>query len=178
MASFTNIMIITTSRLILRPVTLDDFDATHKILSDTEVMRFSLNGPYSEQKTIEFINNCIQQMEKKLPSLLAVINRKTGLLIGYCGFYKQKINGVEELELGYRLAKEHWGKGLATEAALAVQQHAFNEMGLTRLISIIEKENIGSIRVAQKNGFKLEKEMLYDKRIQVQIYALNKENIS
>ena len=49
-------------------------------------------------------------------------------------------------------------------------------MGLTRLISIIEKENIASIRVAKKNGFKLEKEMLYDKRIQVQIYAVEKED--
>lgn len=167
-------MIITTPRLILRPVTLGDFDATHQLLSDPEVMRFSLNGPYSEQKTLEFINNCIQQTAKNLPSLLAVTNRTTGLLIGYCGFYKQKINGIEELELGYRLAKQYWGQGLATEAAKAMQQHAFNEMGLTRLISLIEKENIGSVRVALKNGFTLEKEMLYDKRIQVQIYALNK----
>ncbi|MCP4324349.1 MAG: GNAT family N-acetyltransferase [Psychromonas sp.] len=167
-------MKITTSRLFLRPISIDDFEASHKLLSDPEVMKFSLNGPYNRQKTTEFINNCIQQTEQNLPTLLAVIDRTTGLLIGYCGFYKQKINGVEELELGYRLAKEHWGKGLATEAALAMQEFAFNEMGLTRLISLIEKDNIASIRVAQKNGFKLEKEMLYDKRIEVQIFALER----
>lgn len=169
-------MIINTVRLILRPVTHLDFKATHQLLSDPEVMKFSLNGPYNEQKTTEFINHCIQQREQGLPSLLAIIDRQTDLLIGYCGFYKQKINGTEELELGYRLAKEHWGKGLASEAAMAMKNHAFEEMGLTRLISLIEKENIASIRVAQKSGFTLEKEMLYDKRIQVQIYALTRQD--
>ena len=169
-------MIITTARLILRPVTLSDFEATHQLLSDPEVMRFSLNGPYSEQKSTDFINHCIQQTEKNLPSLLAVINRKTGLLIGYCGFYKQKINGIQEVELGYRLLKKHWGKGLASEAAKAVKEHAFKKMGLKRLISIIEKNNIASIRVAEKNGLKLEKEYLYNRKIQVQIYAINRED--
>jgi len=166
-------MEIVTPSLTLRPVTHSDFKIAHQLLSDPEVMRFSLNGPYSEEKTTDFINHCIQQTENKLPSLLAVINTATGLLIGFCGFYKQKINGVKEIELGYRLLKEYWGKGLATEAARAMKQHAFDEMGLTRLISIIEKDNIGSIRVAEKTGLKLEKEMLYNQKIYVGIYAIN-----
>jgi len=168
-------MKIVTSRLLLRTVTLNDFKASHQLLSDPDVMRFSLKGPYSEQQTTDFIKHCIQQTQKNQPTLLAVIDRETDLLIGYCGFYMQKINGVEEVELGYRLSKEHWGKGLATEAAQAVKVHAFKKMGLTRLISIIEKENVASIRVAEKNGFILEREMLYNKKIRVQIYALTKE---
>lgn len=166
-------MIITTSRLLLRPVTHSDFVATHQLLSDPEVMRFSLNGPYSEQKTTDFISHCVEQTEKELPSLLAVIDRTTGLLIGYCGFYMQKINGIEEVELGYRLLKQHWGKGLASEAASAMKNHAFDNMGLTRLISIIEDENVGSIRVAEKVGLTLEKKMLYAGKIHVCIYAIN-----
>lgn len=105
--------------------------------------------------------------------MLAVIERKSGLLIGSCGFFQQVILGKTEIELGYRLLKGHWGKGLATEACIAMKKHAFQEMGFTRLISIIENENVASIRVAQKTGLKLEKEMLYDKRIQVGIYATN-----
>ncbi|WP_022939885.1 GNAT family N-acetyltransferase [Psychromonas hadalis] len=166
-------MTITTARLTLRPVILSDFQATHQLLSDPEVMRFSLHGPYSKQKTTDFIKHCIQQTANNLPSLLAVISRETGLLIGYCGFYKQTIKGIQEMELGYRLAKEHWGKGLASEAALAVKEYAFNEMGLTRLISIIDKDNRGSVRVAEKIGFKLEKEMLYNGKIHVGIYTIN-----
>ena len=165
-------MKIVTSRLILRPVLLSDFNAAHQLLSDSEVMRFSLNGPYSEQKTNDFIKHCIQQTEKKLPSLLAVIDIETDLLIGFCGFYEQIINGIQEIELGYRLLKEYWGRGLATEAAMAMKNYAFKEMGLTRLISIIEKENVGSIKVAEKIGLRLEKEMLYNQRIYVGIYSI------
>lgn len=166
-------MIITTARLTLRPVILSDFKVTHQLLSDPEVMRFSLHGPYSEQKSTDFIKHCMQQTESDFPGLLAVINKETGLLMGYCGFYKQTINGIQEVELGYRLAKEHWGKGFASEAAMAMKDYAFYKMGLTRLISLIDKENRSSVRVAEKTGFILEKEMLYDRRIQVGIYAIN-----
>lgn len=165
-------MKITSQRLTLRPFLTSDFNSMHQLLSDPEVMRFSLNGPYSEEKSINFINHFMVQSAKNLPSLLAVIDKQTGLLMGCCGFYTQKINGIEEVELGYRLLKQYWGKGLATEATIAMKKHAFEEMGLTRLISIIENENIASIRVAKKTGLKLEKEMLYDKRIHVGIYAI------
>jgi ribosomal-protein-alanine N-acetyltransferase len=168
-------MKIITERLILRPFQIDDFTAIHQLLSDPDVMRFSLNGPYCKEKSTEFMTQCIDKSNKKQPSLLAIIDKKSNLMIGSCGFYAQKILGKKELELGYRLLKNHWGKGFATEAALAVKNHAFNEMGLTRLISLIEKDNIASIRVAEKNGFKLEKEMLYDGRIYVCIYAHNKK---
>jgi ribosomal-protein-alanine N-acetyltransferase len=166
-------MPIVTPRLILRSATLIDFKASHQLLSDPEVMHFSLKGPYSEQQTADFIQDCIQKTQKNQPTLLAVIDRETEQLIGYCGFYMQKINGVEEVELGYRLSKQHWGKGLATEAAIAMQKYAFDEMGLTRLISIIDTNNLASIRVAEKVGLILEKKMRYDRRLNVAIYAIN-----
>lgn len=167
-------MKIVTPRLILRPLCLTDVEASYQLFSDPDVMRFSLNGPYSKQKTIDLIKMCIKQTEKNLPSLLAVVDKSTGLLIGYCGFYKQKINGIEENELGYRFLKTQWGKGLATEAAIAMKEHAFHEMGLTRLISIIDINNIGSLRVAEKVGLKREKEMVYNRDIRVFIYAINR----
>lgn len=165
-------MNITTERLTLRPFQINDIEATHQLLSDPEVMRFSLNGPYSKKKSTDFIIQCMQKSENNLPSLLAIIDKKNSMLIGSCGFFPQKILGKQELELGYRLLKDYWGKGLATEAAVAVKAHARDKMGLNRLISLIEKENTASIRVAEKNGFKLEKEMLYDGKISVGIYAV------
>ena len=169
-------MIITTPRLILRPANHADFAATYKLLSDPEVMHFSLNGPYSQQKTTDFINHCLRQREQNLPGLLAVISKTDDVLIGYCGFYLQKINGIDEVELGYRLLKAYRGKGLATEAATAMKKHAFEEFGLTRLISIIDKKNTASARVAEKVGLTLEKEMLYNNRIQISIYATPPED--
>lgn len=169
-------MRITTKRLILRPFQEDDFTDIYQLLSDPDVMRFSLNGPYSKEKTASFMAHCMQRSQCNQPTLLAIIDRKNNQFIGSCGFFAQRILGQDEVELGYRLLKDYWGKGIATEAAIAVKQYAFNEIGLTRLISLIEKENIASIAVAEKNGFKLEKELLYDGRISVCIYALSVKN--
>lgn len=162
---------IKTERLILRPFESNDFEEAYQLFSDPIVMRFSLNGPYSADKCKKFIEQCILKSNNNEPSLLAVIDKKSNQLIGSCGFFPQTIQGMAELELGYRLLTDYWGKGLATEAAMAMKSHAFNEMGLTRLISLIETENIASVRVAEKNDFKLEKEMLYDGRIAVGLYV-------
>lgn len=165
-------MKISTERLTLRPFKSSDFHALQQLLSDPVVMRFSLNGPYSEKKIRDFMNQCILKSEMNQPSLLAVIDNKTNQLIGSCGFFSQKILGKKELEVGYRFLEAFWGQGFATEAALAVQNYARDKMGQSRLISLIEKDNIASVRVAEKNGFKLEKEMFYDGRVKVCIYAL------
>jgi len=162
---------ITTERLILRPFQSNDLERAHQLFSDPEVMRFSLHGPYSEQKSRKFLDQCIFKSKNNDPSLLAVIDKKSKLLIGSCGFFPQQIQGIAELELGYRLLTNYWGQGLATEAAIAMKTYAFNDMNLTRLISLIETENIASVRVAEKNGFKLEKKMLYDGRISVGMYV-------
>ena len=162
---------ITTERLLLRPFQGGDFDRVHQLLSDPEVMHFSLNGPYSKQQSIFFIENCILKSENNEPSLLAVINKENNQLIGSCGFFPQKIQGREELELGYRLLKNYWGKGLATEAAMAVKNYAFNVMKIPRLISLIETQNNASVRVAEKNGFYLEKQLLYDGKISISLYV-------
>lgn len=162
---------IKTERLILRPFQSTDLNSAYQLFSDPEVMRFSLHGPYTEQKSKNFIEQCMFKSKNNEPSLLAVIDKKSNQLIGSCGFFPQQIQGMAELELGYRLLKNYWGQGLATEAAMAMKAYAFNEMGLTRLISLIEAENIASVRVAEKNGFKLEKTMLYDGTISVGMYV-------
>lgn len=163
---------ITTDRLLLRPFKSADLPMLHQLLSDPLVMKFSLNGPYSEQKSKVFIEQCILKSSNNEPSLLAVIDKNTHQFIGSCGFFPQTIQGIAELELGYRLLKSYWGRGLATEATTALKHYAFNEWGLSRLISLIDTDNIASVRVAEKNGFKLEKTMLYDGRISVDFYAV------
>ena len=158
---------ITTKRLLLRPFQQSDFEDAYQLLSDPEVMHYSLNGPYSRQKSSDFVTQCILKSDNNEPTLFAVIDTNKNQFIGFCGFFPQKIQGKEELELGYRFAKAYWGKGFATEAAIAVKHYAFNELGLTRLISLIETTNAASLRVAEKNGFRVEKQMLYDARISI-----------
>jgi ribosomal-protein-alanine N-acetyltransferase len=158
---------ITTERLLLRPFKHSDFAGAYQLLSDPEVMRYSLNGPYSKQKSEDFINQCILKSDNNEPTLFAVLDKENNQFMGFCGFFPQKIQGQEELELGYRFAKAYWGKGFATEAAIAVKHYAFNELEVTRLISLIEITHIASLRVAEKNGFRVEKQMVYDGRFSI-----------
>lgn len=83
----------------------------------------------------------------------AVILRELHAPIGYCGLFRfDDINGQPEIELGYRLAKQFWGRGIATEVATAVRDMACDELGIKRLISLIYPDNLRSIRVATKLG--------------------------
>jgi len=92
-----------------------------------------------------------------LPSQFAIEIESEGTLLGYCGFFHQDVDGTSEIEIGYRLHPDYWNKGLATEAATAVRDHAFRDLKLSRVISLIHPENIASRRVAEKIGMTLEK---------------------
>jgi ribosomal-protein-alanine N-acetyltransferase len=87
--------------------------------------------------------------------------RATGELIGFCGFLHQEVDGRQEIEIAYRLHPDFWNRGIATEAARAVRDHAFRDLKLDRVISLIHPENTASRRVAEKNGMTVEKETVF-----------------
>ncbi|MBD5778230.1 GNAT family N-acetyltransferase [Pelagicoccus sp. NFK12] len=166
---------IETNRTILRWFKPDDVEGALSFLGNSEVMRFSLSGPYDRKKCQEFVDWCLGRYELKGYGLFAVTLKETKKIIGYCGFYDQKIDGCDEVELGYRLHPEFWNKGLGTEVALSIQNYGFHELGFPRLISIIESENKASIRVAKKNGMNHEKDSMFKDQVPVEIYSIKKE---
>lgn len=163
---------IVTERLVLRPFEADDLDAVVACLSDPEVMRFSLEGPCDRERCIEFIGWCRRRYEEPGYGLMAVTIKEKGTVIGYCGLDDHEIDGVSEVEVGYRLNRVYWGQGFATEAARAIRDFAFADLGRQRLISIIEAANVASIRVAEKNGMQYEKDSVFREVIPVRIYAM------
>ena len=72
--------------------------------------------------------------------------------ISWCGLHKVQLKDSNEIELAYILDKNYWGKGLATEAAIAVKKYAFDILNLPYIVSCIDSKNISSINVAKKNG--------------------------
>ena len=162
---------IETDRLILREFGKEDLDELHEVLSNARVMRFSATGPFSREQTSEFIDRCRKTYCEKGFGMYAVMEKKRNRIIGCCGFFFQVIDGMDEVEIGYRLHPDFWNQGLGTEAARAVQDYGFGPLGLKRLISIIEAENVPSIRVAEKNGLRHEKDSVH-KGIPVRIYAI------
>ncbi len=144
---------LTTKRLALRPFTLDDVEAAFGFFGDPEVMRFSLNGPHNSRKTTEdFVVTNINRQARLGFSIWAVVETTSGDLIGMCGLAEFG-HGVEGTELAYRLRRDRWGKGYATEAGQAAVEHAFGSLGLDRLIAAVERENTPSIHVLKKCGF-------------------------
>jgi ribosomal-protein-alanine N-acetyltransferase len=90
--------------------------------------------------------------------LWATSLRETHEFIGRCGLLPWTIEGRAEVEVAYLLAKPHWGRGLGTEAARAILAYGFEQLHLSRLISLIDPENEASIKVAIKIGMTLERE--------------------
>jgi RimJ/RimL family protein N-acetyltransferase len=149
-----------TPRLRLRSFTTHDLDPMATLMADVDFMRFSL-GVFTRAKTAEFLNKVMVRDRESLPSQFAVIFRENERLIGYCGFFAQIVDGIEELEIGYRIDPAYWNRGLATEAARAVRDYAFSDLRLPRVMSLIHPDNVASRRVAEKSGMTIEKETVF-----------------
>jgi ribosomal-protein-alanine N-acetyltransferase len=165
-------MLLSTSRLFLREFTTEDLEDLHEVLGDPLVMKFSLSGPCSREKTATFIQGCIDAYSLRKAGLLAVVSRENEKVIGYCGFFYLQIDDLDEIELSYRLNSAYWNRGLATEAASAIKNHTFEKLGFSRLIACIEPANHGSIRVAEKIGMHHEKNALFRDQIPVRVYSV------
>src|SRR5438105_2059197 len=140
--------ILETSRLSLRPFHEEDVDLLSPLMANEDFMRFS-RGVYDREQTLGFLEKILGWQKENKPSLFAMILRSNGTFLGYCGFYHQHIDEVDEIEIGYRMHPEYWNRGLTTEAARAVRDHAFGDLKLSRVISLISLENIPSRRVAE-----------------------------
>ena len=90
-----------------------------------------------------------------------------------CGIIRQHVEGERLYEIGYHLRRDQWGRGLATEAAIACREWGFANLNVDRLISLIRPENVPSRRVAERNGMTVWKEI--DWRGQGHyVYAVNR----
>lgn len=149
-----------TERLLLRSFAEADLDRMAELMANKDFMRFSL-GVFTREQTAAFLEKIRARDRNCLPSQFAVLFREDNRITGYCGFFAQMVDGVEELEIGYRIDPAYWNRGIATEAARAVRDHALNELRLPRIISLIHPDNVASRRVAEKNGMTLEKETVF-----------------
>lgn len=148
-----------TPRLILRPLTLDDTEAMLAIWGDAETMRW-YPAPYTRQQMIERIQAQVARYASGTGQLGLVL-RASGELIGDCGPVWHEIDGLQELEVGYHVRRDQWGKGYAPEAASAILAYVRNSLHKTNPISLIRPENLASRRVAEKNGARLEKTVFW-----------------
>lgn len=141
-----------TERLILRAFKAEDIDAYATMVADTEVSRFiSLGGtPMDRLDAWRSVAIIVGHWQLRGYGQWAVEEKQTGAFVGRLGLYYP--DTWPGRELGYALARDHWGKGYATEGASAARDYAFEALGWDDIISIISPVNTKSQAVAERIG--------------------------
>jgi ribosomal-protein-alanine N-acetyltransferase len=147
-----DVPMIRTDRLLLRGFTEDDLGPCHALFNDPEVTRYlPMKGePVAMERVERAIARIGEHWRDHGYGIWAVADASSDRFLGQCG-----LNAVEEAgetEVLYELAREAWGRGLATEAAAAAVGFAFHEAGLERIVAYAVAENTASTRVMEKLG--------------------------
>src|SRR5262245_40898695 len=164
---------IETQRLILRPLSSNDLDELAAINADPEAMRYIGNGkPQSREQTQIRLDAILVHHEQHHFGLFAMVEKVTDAFVGFCGL--QYLDNTSEIEVGYRLARRFWGRGLATEAARACLHYGFEQLGLERIVAVIQPANLPSKSVVKKIGLNYIKDAHFY-NMDVEYYAITRE---
>lgn len=151
--------ILETERLLLRRLVMEDLPDLVRLYSDPDIRRYFPEGVLTPEETREelewFLNGHPRHPEL---GLWATIFKPENKFIGRCGLLPWEIDGQHEVEIAYLIDPAYQQRGLASEAARGILQYAFEALQLSRLICLIDEENIASIKTAEKIGMTFEKE--------------------
>lgn len=149
----TQIPIITTARLTLRPMQPADAITLHRIYQTDGVLRYFPNpNPPAIEKVERFILEQQTHWEAYGYGNWGIVPRDEEEIIGWAGL--QFLPELGETEVGYLLGKPFWGKGYATEAARTSLQFGFDHFAFARLIALVHPDNNDSQHVLEKCGMK------------------------
>lgn len=145
-----------TDRLILREILLTDIEGMYELDSDPEVHKYLGNNPVKEKgEIIDVINFIRQQYIDNGIGRWAIIDKKTKEFIGWTGLkYVTELtnNHKNYYDLGYRLRRKYWGKGIATESAKASLDYAFDKLNAKEVYAMADSKNDGSNKILKKVG--------------------------
>ncbi|ABZ75162.1 GCN5-related N-acetyltransferase [Shewanella halifaxensis HAW-EB4] len=151
-------LITKTARLIIREFNLDDIQAVYDFNADERVNRYTGDaGVVQSLADAERIIRDIWLTEYLQFGYArwAVVLKETNSVIGFCGFKNDY--RINETDIGYRFAPEHWGKGYATEANQACIEYAKDHLDLDYIVGDVVEENLASINVLLKLGMTFNK---------------------
>jgi RimJ/RimL family protein N-acetyltransferase len=139
--------VLKTKRLILRVPRPDDAAALAVLMNDRRIAENTARvpHPYSVQDAEAFIDHIAKGRETAF-----VVTLADGRIVGNCGIGTLRADGPE---IGYAIGVSHWGNGYATEAARAILDHAFTNLGFEALRAGARVSNPASRRVLEKCGF-------------------------
>ena len=146
-----------TDRLFIRPWQDGDRPAFKTMSDDPEVMRYVHGGrPYSEEEIDQFIARAARNLAEHDMCMGALVEKSSGEIVGVAGV--QPLGGSGDLEIGWWLRRDVWGRGYATEIGAAAMRHVLETLKRPRVVAIIDPGNTPSVAVVTRLGF------TYDRR--------------
>jgi RimJ/RimL family protein N-acetyltransferase len=152
---------LSTTRLVLRQPEESDVEPIMAMDADPEVMRYIGTGaiiPPDRDRALQSVTRWRKQWDEQGFGMCSVIVRETG---DYAGWVTLAVPAflpeiLPAVEIGFRLRREYWGQGYATEAATELLRFGLTEVGLDRVVSIRDIDNARSERLLDKLGLHFE----------------------
>ena len=147
--------ILQTGRLLLREITLDDALELFTNYSDPDVANWFSDEPYTQIEQADLVIRVfIEKSQHGKGFTWAIVLRATGEFLGTCSI--EDVEAGSRGEIGFDLAKEHWGKGYMVEAAGVIIAYGFKELKQSKIEAETYSHNSRARRVLEKLGFRVE----------------------
>jgi ribosomal-protein-alanine N-acetyltransferase len=153
-------MIFESANLYVRHLVREDLDNFYRLVGDEEIMRY-IRAPKTYPETAAFLEDVISKYRPgSLDLRLALVAKEGDKFIG--SFAILPVDGTNEIQIGYSLLKECWGKGYSTEITKASVDYVFDVLKLGQVVALTEKGNVASQKVLLKCGFKWDSEVEHE----------------
>ncbi|MBD2259566.1 GNAT family N-acetyltransferase [Pseudanabaena sp. FACHB-2040] len=160
MVSSTDPTVLQIDGFKMRPIQVSDLDALAAIWADPEVTCFlpSQGVPISRENTEKALQSFISHWQQRSYGVWAIVENTSPFeMVGYCGL--RYLSELGEVEVLYGLARDYWGRGIATQAVRASISYGFNVANLDRIVAMVMPDNQASRRVIEKAGLHYEKQI-------------------
>lgn len=162
-----------TKRLLVLPWESVDWLAFKLIATDPLVMKYISNGQiWPDEKIISFVERQKRHYQRFGFCLWKLVLKSDHRLAGFCGL--QPLDDLPGIEIGWWLSSDHWGQGLAAEAAREALSDGFDRIGLRRVTAVALPENAASTRIMAKLGMSYEK-VVFHHGFRVVMYSIEKK---
>jgi RimJ/RimL family protein N-acetyltransferase len=150
-------LVVETDRLWLGEFVPEDAQAIFEVGSNPQVMQYIDENRFTSVAEAEAVirQHPLADYRKYGFGRWAVVVKANARVIGMTGL--KYLPDLGEVDLGYRLLPEYWGRGLATEAGQACLRYGFQTLQLSRIIGLVDPANVRSVRVLEKCGLTFEK---------------------
>ncbi len=168
-------MYFETKHLYTRRFELGDLEDFHEMQSNNNVMKYIIGRGKTETKNqnelLKIIKSYNANDTDTLIMAISKINDETRTLIGACAVVK---NEKDKFEVGYRFSERYWGKGYGAEISTGLLEFCLHDLAINKVISIVEKENIYSVRILENSSMQFIREYKEEENNVVRLYTLEK----